>query len=36
MIGQDTAVVFVTEYDRFRLGRWEHVRSHTRRYPGAR
>jgi hypothetical protein len=25
--------VFVRAYERFRFGRWEHVRAHTRRYP---
>ena len=25
--------VSVREYDRFRLGQWEHVRSHCRSYP---
>ena len=26
--------VFVNEYDRFRFGKWEHVRSHYRSLPG--
>jgi hypothetical protein len=26
-------LVFVRAYDRFRYGRWERVRAHTRRWP---
>lgn len=28
-----TAPVSVIDYRRFRLGKWEHVRSHCRRFP---
>jgi hypothetical protein len=32
--GTSPKPVFVNEYDRFRFGKWEHVRSHFRSLPG--